>query len=53
MPYRRRRWSTRITPEHRKDIERRRDGDIDFIIFGVAIIASLGLVWLCLSAWNL
>lgn len=51
MPYRKRPRSTRITPEHRKDIERRRDGDIDFIIFGVAIITSLGLVGLCMSSW--
>ncbi len=46
------RRSTRITPEHRKDIESRRSRDIDFLIFAVAAIAAIGLVGLCMSSWG-
>ncbi len=39
------------TPKHREDLEKRKDKDIDFLIFAIALFASIGLVGLCMSSW--
>ena len=39
------------TPKHKEDLAKRKDKDIDFLIFAVASLTSIGLVGLCMSSW--
>lgn len=48
-----RKRNTRVTPEHRKDIEKRKERDIDFLIAAASFIVTLGILAQLMSSWKL